>query len=237
MLFRSAGFVQSFRSVIPESVAGSSAGARFEAYGISLEQKFSTGTYLGFSGELLNSEVRRTVGAFDVLPDELDFAIPSGLREHLDYQEQSLLFTANQLVGQEWSLGARYRLSKAVLKDNFIDVPDGLLSADVFAPRARTEAVLQQLSLLMIYNHPSGFFAKEEVLWYAQSNTGYSPAEPGDDFWQLNAFAGYRSPRRKIEVMVGLLNLTDQDYRLNPLNVYSDLPRRRTVMLRLQLNF
>jgi hypothetical protein len=37
--------------------------------------------------------------------------------------------------------------------------------------------------------------------------------------------------------MVGLLNLTDQDYRLNPLNVYNDLPRRRTVMLRLQFGF
>src|SRR5207247_1289026 len=100
------GFIQSFRSVIPESVAGANVGAKFEVYGISLEQRFQTGTYFGLTGELLNSEVDRTMGTFNVLPDEVDFAIPSGLREHLDYQEQTLLFTANQLLSKEWSLGA-----------------------------------------------------------------------------------------------------------------------------------
>ena len=234
-----AGFVQSFRSIIPESVAGANVGARFETYGISLEQKFHTGTYLGVSGELLNSEVRRTVGAFDVLPDQLDFAIPSGLREHLDYQEQSLLFTANQLVNEEWSFGARYRISQAVLKDNFVDVPNGLPPAAFvnFQPRQRLEGVLHHLSLFAIYNHPCGFFGEGEAHWYAQENKGYTPKEPGDDFWQFNAFAGYRFPRRKAEVALGLLNITDQDYRLNPLNVYNELPRTRTLMVRLRLNF
>ncbi|MBI3852328.1 MAG: TonB-dependent receptor [Verrucomicrobia bacterium] len=231
-----AGFVQSFRSIIPESVAGANVGARFETYGISLEQKFSTGTYLGVSGELLNSEVRRAVGTFDVLPDQLDFAIPSGLREHLDYQEQSLLFTANQLVDAEWSFGARYRISQAVLRDNFVDVPDGLIFGN-FQPRQRLEGVMHHLSLFAIFNHPCGFFGEGEARWYTQENQGYTPKEPGDDFWQFNAFAGYRFPRRKAEVALGLLNITDQDYRLNPLNVYNELPRERTLMVRLRLNF
>jgi hypothetical protein len=34
-----------------------------------------------------------------------------------------------------------------------------------------------------------------------------------------------------------LLNLTDQDYKLNPLNLYDDLPRSRTLAVRLQLSF
>ncbi len=231
-----AGFVQSFRSLIPESVAGASVGARFETYGISLEQKFHTGTYLGISGELLNSAVHRTVGTFDVLPDQLDFAIPSGLREHLDYQERSLLFSANQLVNKAWSFGAGYRISQAVLKDNFVDVPDGLIF-DNFQPRQHLEGVLHHVSLFAIYNHPCGFFGEGEAHWYAQQNQGYTPKEPGDDFWQFNAFAGYRFPRRKAEIAVGLLNITDQDYRLNPLNVYNELPRTRTLMVRLRLNF
>jgi hypothetical protein len=166
-----AGFVQSFRSLIPESVSGANVGARFETYGISLEQKFHTGTSLGVSGELLNSDVHRTVGAFDVLPDQLDFAIPGGLREHLDYQERSLLFTANQLVNDEWSFGARYRISQAVLKDNFLDVPDGLNFGN-FQPRQRLEGVLQHLSLFAIYNHRCGFFGEGEAHWYAQENQG-----------------------------------------------------------------
>ncbi len=234
-----AGFVQSFRSIIPESVAGANVGAKFETCGLSLEQKFQTGTYLGISGELLNSEVHRTVGSFDALTDELNFAIPSGLREHLDYQEQSLLFTANQLVDKEWSFGVRYRLSQAVLKDNFVDVPIALPKAAFgnFQPRQRLEGTLHQLSLFAIYNHPCGFFAEGESQWYAQNNSGYGSTEPGDDFWQLNAFAGYRFPRRKAEVMIGLLNVTDQDYRLNPLNIYNELPRERTLAFRFRLNF
>jgi hypothetical protein len=59
----------------------------------------------------------------------------------------------------------------------------------------------------------------------------------GDDFWQFNVLAGYRLAQRRIEVTVGLLNLTDQNYQLNPLTLYNDLPRERTFMARLRLNF
>ena len=75
------------------------------------------------------------------------------------------------------------------------------------------------------------------IFWYSQENKGYTPKAPGDDFWQFNAFAGYRFPRRKAEVALGLLNITDQDYRLAPLNVYNELPRTRTLVLRLRLSF
>jgi outer membrane receptor protein involved in Fe transport len=237
-----AGFVQSFRSIIPESVAGANAGAEFETYDLSLEQKFRTGTYLGISGEILNSTVHRVDGVFNYYPDSLvlDNPVPSGLREHLDYDEKSLLVTANQLLGREWSLGARYRLTQAVLNDNFPDVrvsPPSLNIKNPTIPNQRTEGLLQQLSLSAIYNHPCGFFARGEALWEAQSNKGYKPAEPGDEFWQFNALVGYRFPRRKAEITLGLLNLTGQNYNLNPLNLYNELPRSRTLALRLQLSF
>src|SRR4030095_12704538 len=94
-----AGFAQSFRSVMPESVVGGNAGVRIETFDLSLEQKFGTGTYLGISGEILNSDVERALGAFDVslLSDE---AVPSVIRQRLDFSEQSLVFTANQLLGE-----------------------------------------------------------------------------------------------------------------------------------------
>jgi outer membrane receptor protein involved in Fe transport len=87
------------------------------------------------------------------------------------------------------------------------------------------------------YNHPRGFLAQFQALWNLQSNQGYQPDEPGDEFWQLNAFVGYRFLHRKVEVRVGLLNLTDQDYRLEPLTLYSELPRERTFVARLQFHF
>ena len=232
-----AGFVQSYRSIIPESVVGPTPGARFETFGLSLEQKLRIRTYLSLSGEILNSTVENTVGAFDAFPPGVTFAVPSSLSEDLDYQEKSIQLTVNQLLGEKWSFGAKYRLSHAVLNENFADVPDGVPLLVNFQPRQQLEGDLQQSDLTAFYNHPSGFFAEGEALWFAQSNNGYNPGEPGDAFWQFNAFAGYRSPRRKIEASVGLLNIASQDYNLNPLNVNNELPRRRTMAVRLRLSF
>jgi tetratricopeptide (TPR) repeat protein len=233
-----AGFIQNYRSIIPESIAGANAGAQFETFDLSLEQKFRTGTYLGVSGEILNSTVNRIAGAFDYLPDELEFPVPSGLNEKLDYTEKTLTVTANQLLGRDWSFGGKYRLSEAVLNDNYVDVPNSLVGGFVdFTPRQQMQGILNQLDLTAIYNHPCGFFAEGEALWSAQSNDGYMPGEPGDDFWQGNLYAGYRALHRKMELTVGLLNVAGQDYHLNPLNIYDELPRSRTLMVRLKLNF
>ena len=60
---------------------------------------------------------------------------------------------------------------------------------------------------------------------------------PGDDFFQHNLFAGYRFAHRRAEILLGILNLAGQDYHLNPLTVYAELPRERTFMARLQLQF
>ena len=230
-----AGFIQSYRSIIPESVAGPVPGAQFETYGFSVEQEFPTRTYLGISGQLLNSDAQQMVGAFDYFPLQFPLAVPSGLREDLNYQEQSLRFTANQLAGERWALNVDYQLSQAVLNENFVGVPNTLGTGSV-QPRQRLKGVLNQVDLVMVYNHPCGFYAQPEAHWYSQDNSGYL-AEPGDNFWQLNALVGYRFLHRKAEVTLGLLNITDQNYNLNPLNLYNELPRRRTLALRLQLNF
>lgn len=41
----------------------------------------------------------------------------------------------------------------------------------------------------------------------------------------------------ELQFSVGLLNITDQDYRLNPLNLRSELPRERTFVARLRFDF
>jgi len=237
-----AGFLQSFRSITPESIGGSEAGARFETYGVSLEQKFPTGTYLGVTAETLHSQVERTLGVFE-LDFSSAFARLGGTRDDLDYEERTLLFTFNQLLSDEWSLAARYRLSHAVLRDRFVEALDSELAAedpaalDGFRSHQRLEATLHQLSLDALFHHRSGFFAQGQALWYLQSNRGYAIDRPGDEFLQFNLFAGYRFPRRRAEILIGLLNVTDQDYRLNPLTLYNELPRERTLMARFQFNF
>jgi hypothetical protein len=226
-----AGFNQAFRSIIPESVAGLVPGSKFETWGAAFDQKFDTGTYLGITGEILNSDADRTVGAFDFIG--VPPAVPGGTRERLNYEEKSLTVTLNQLVSKEWSLGASYRISQANAHDQFLDIPASVSPA---ADR-NLSATLQQLNLYALYNLPCGFFAQFSSVWSSQSNQGYSPDIPGDDFWQFNVFAGYRFLRRQAEVRVGLLNIGDQDYRLNPLTLYSELPHERTLMVSFKFYF
>ncbi|PYJ06960.1 MAG: hypothetical protein DME25_05080 [Verrucomicrobia bacterium] len=226
-----AGFNQAYRSLVPESIAGNVPGSRFETADVGLEQKLGSRTYLVLGAELLRSQASRDVGAFDVDGNFATEPTPSHLAETLRYEEHSFMASLNQLLSREWALGARYKLSEAELKTGFPDVSSALI------PPTDTRALLHSLNLFAIYNHPSGLFVEGQAVWTAQSNHGYSPELPGDEFWQFNVFAGFRFPHRQAQITIGLLNLSDQDYRLNPLNLYSELPRERALTVSLKLNF
>jgi tetratricopeptide (TPR) repeat protein len=235
-----AGFNQAYRSLIPESVAGANAAPEFETWAASLEQKLGHGTFLGLSGEILRSEVDRKVGVAELAVRPGDTAatlFAAQTRERLDFQERSLLVTVNQLLGNEWSLGVRYRLSHVELEDEFLDIREGTGLAGGLERQRDLSALLHQLHLFAVFNHPSGFFARAGSIWTSQDNDGYNPELDGDDFWQFNVEAGWRFFRRRMEVRVGVLNITDQDYRLNPLNLTTELPRERTFVASLRFNF
>jgi hypothetical protein len=125
------------------------------------------------------------------------------------------------------------RLSHAEYEETFT-------SAAVAPPQFENSALLHELNLSVLCNYSTaarhGFFSLLEAVWRSQENYDYSPDRPGDNFWQFNVFAGYRFPRRTAELRVGVLNLTDQDYRLNPLNLHIDPPRERTFVISLRLN-
>jgi len=227
-----AGFNQAFRSLIPESVAGPVAGSKFETFHLGAERKFKSNTYLGFDAEFLKSDAAQETGVFEFTTARpFDLFAPSTVHQRLKFEEQSLSINLNQLIGRDWALGARYRISQARLESRFPEVPATVI------PSASNRAVLQQLNLFAIFHHPSGFFSQAQSLWTAQGNHGYDPELPVDDFWQFNLLAGYRFPRRQAEVSLGLLNLTDQNYRLNPLNLYPELPRHRTLVATFKFNF
>lgn len=232
-----AGFNQVFRSIISESVVGSVAAPTYDTAGILIEDRFPTGTYVGVQANYLQSDVDRVVGTFDAITGFGGSIVPpivaSSTPQNLRYEEQDLLFTVNQLVGDEWSFGARYQISYSNLQTIFPDIPT------MVVPGAdhRNKATLHQGQLFALYNHPSGFFGRVEAYWARQSNVGYSPDIPGDEVLQLNAYAGYRFRRNFGDITLGFLNMNDQDYKLNPLNYYNELPRERTLVARVRFNF
>ena len=231
-----AGFNQAWRGLIPESVAGAQAGARLETGAIEWDYRFRTETYLALRGEWNRSKVHRQVGVFD-LPF---LAEPSTTPEHLDFQETSLSVTVNQLVGKGAAFGVQYRLSNAQLKDTYPNIPESVphfFPPSELRPRQELESTLHQVQVFGVYQHESGCFGRVEGLWFLQNNQGYESSRPGDNFCQFNVFVGYRFPRRRAEIRLGLLNILDQDYRLNPLNLTAELPRSRTLTASLRLSF
>ena len=231
-----AGFNDAFRSLIPESVQGLVPGTRFETYGIGLDQKFKTQTYVTVQGEFLQSDASRAVGI--ITNSDQTVPIPdsaSSTGQQLDYKERSLLVSANQLVSKEWVLGVNYKLTYAELNSSFTSIPATLFGASTL--HQDVNAYLHQVDLSIIYQNPCGFFSRFDAIWSEQSNRGYTPDIPGDNFWQYNLYFGYRFLQRRAEVTLGLLNLNDRDYKLNPLTLYNELPRERMLTVSLKLSF
>lgn len=264
------GFLQAYRTVVSESLLGSIGGSEYQFWGISVEQKLPTRTYLGIEYNILQQDIDRTVGVFDFLTTN-DGRIPPGilpssLGEKDSYREDIITATVNQLVGRDFAFGTRYRYTFSKLNQQLDGISDALArandgNAQVLAANAAhlQSAGLHEVSIFGLYNHPSGLFARAEANWYRQENndfvksaiipaTGTPPGQrprfrtnniglKGDDFWQLNLFAGYRFYKNQCEVSLGLLNIGGTDYHLNPLNPYLELPRDQTLLVRVKFNF
>lgn len=229
------GFNQAYRSLVPESVAGLIPGSEFETISAGFDQSLASGTFFGMELEQLSSSGEREVGVFQSFAPLLSAATAGSTPQKLDFRERNLSLYGAQLLGDYFSAGARYRLSEATLNGNFPDLPPA--AAGVNQLNQNNRALLQQVSLTLNFNHPSGLFAQWESAWNGQLNSGYSPELAGADFWQHNLMVGYRFARRHAEFRLGVLNLADTDYRLNPLNVQAELPRARTFLASLRLNF
>jgi hypothetical protein len=144
-------------------------------------------------------------------------------------------------------LGIGYRLAFDELEQRFPEYPSAIFvpAPDGVPQTTRSRALLHTVNLSALYRHRSGLFGRVEAVWYSQGReqmtldfSGRSSGSlPGDDFWQVNLLGGYRFWGQRAEVAVGLLNATGDNYRLDPLNHYSELPRSRTLYARLLLNF
>ncbi len=240
-----AGFNQAFRSLAPEAVAGLTPGAAFETWGLGVDWKGEAGTYCGLEALWLESGAHRGVGTYAVDVD-LDpvTARESTTRESVRFLERTLRLNAHQLLSDDWSLGVRYRVSATDLNSVYTELAATPAAATFPRARSTTEALLQQVQIEARFHHASGAFGSCQALWTRQSELSIRYPEVsarqelgGDDFWQFNVWAGWRLSRRRVEVMAGLLNLTATDYRLHPVSLFADLPRERTLVLRVRFNY
>ena len=237
-----AGFVQTYRTLFPISLTGPVSAQEFETAGAALELKLPTRTYLTMQVERLSSEADNTRGV--LVTDISGGATPitgRGTREKLDFLEHSAEVTAGQLIGDEWTVGARYRFARADLETRLPGVP----VAQYTPANLRDTSDLHAGGVFALYNHRCGFFAGSDVTWFAQDNrqrsfSGGSFATrdlPSDDFPIWNVSLGWRFPRQRGDVTVGVLNVTDENYRLSPVNFYNEMPHERVFFGRVRFRF
>jgi hypothetical protein len=185
--------------------------------------------------ERLTTEGRREVGAvrnsgFSLVPNQA-----MSLEQDVEYREQTLSAYVNQLLGSRWVAGARYSISRSEYELGYPGLPAGLGGLpDVVRD---DEAVLGRLELMAGFNHESGFYAQWASVFHHQQTVASVLKMPDESFWQHDVWVGYRFPRRRAEIRLGVLNLLDQDFRLNPMNEYRPVPRERTFEATLRINF
>jgi hypothetical protein len=225
-----AGFVQSFGSTIPESVDGALSAPDCQVYGGAVDVKLASRTYFGVQVQQLTVSEDEQVGEFFF--SGIPPVTPGGTQRTLNYRETSVAASLNQLLSDEWALGISYRYTDASLKTAFPFIATFSSTVDT-----SQSAALHQANMFILYNHPSGFFARLDNNWYHQNDWGYTPALASTDFWQQNLTIGYRLKRQRGEISFSILNLGDQDYQLNPLTLYNELPRDRTYVGRIKFNF
>ncbi|QJE97249.1 FecR domain-containing protein [Luteolibacter luteus] len=234
-----AGFNQAYRTVISESITGSVEAPYYDIWGLSAEGSIPTRTYWGASVNVIQQEVDRTRGIFTgydagVFPSTPAYFADS-MAEHLEYEERSLSLTLNQLIADQFSVGAGFRVTRSELDAALPELPASI------APFARMEdrATLYEVLLSANWNSPTGLFARLEANYFSQDleDAPSRPYRSGDAFWQFNALAGYRFYDNQCEISAGVLNIGDTDYRLSALNPRQEIVRDRTAVVRCRFTF
>ncbi len=220
------GFVQGFRSLIPESVAGSVEAPEFETVGVGTTWKFNETTFIDIQAELLEANVDRTIGVFGRVNAGM-FSQSSTLEE-LDYEEKRFSVTVNKLYGENISIGGRYEFIQSELDRRFPEIPQTVTAGAI----SNSQSTLQLPSIYAIYNHASGFFSKAEGKWLIQNNHNL----PNENIFQLDAFFGYRAAGRLWDITFGVVNINDQDFQVAPLSPILELPRERSFFVQFKVN-
>jgi tetratricopeptide (TPR) repeat protein len=226
-----AGFNQAHRSLLSESFGGGAAAALFRMFGAALDLKPARDLYVGLDGGVRRSDERNTIGVFDV--PFIGNAAAGTLEEQRRYTESSAALSAHRLFGEEWALGIGGRWTGSELSTRR---PELTASAGAAAAEdARGD--LAELWLRVVFNHPSGFFARAESAWYWQKTSATGAPGASERANQVNLFAGWRFWRQRGEISAGVLNAGNEDHRLSPLTPYNEVPHERVWLGRVKVNF
>jgi tetratricopeptide (TPR) repeat protein len=228
-----AGFPQTFRTIISESLVGSVETPLHTVGGMAVDLTLPTRTWLSLEGKYQGSQVDQQSGYFnyDSRRRPAPYALPASMAQSLSLGESTGVLTANQTLARDWFLMGAYQFTRADLESTLLTIPAPL----TFSRNQSFDSNLQRITASVLYQRPDGWFGRVLLNWYDQENSPNVQVRR-ESFPQLDLFAGYRFPKLHGDVTVGVLNVTDQAYGLYPLTIYQQLPYARMLYVRLRIN-
>lgn len=164
------GFTQSFRTLINESLVGGLSAPLFDISGASVSYKLPSDTYLGAEAFFRTTSATKGVGVLN-LNGLFVYDETSQLKEELDYEEWGGSVYVNQLIGDEWALGARYTYTTGELDRS---IPE-LTAAAIGGFSSSESSALHQAEAYLIWNHESGWYSRLNARFSRRKTTATRP--------------------------------------------------------------
>ncbi len=235
-----AGLTTAYTSIVPTQITSGWAGGTIDTLSLALNGKLSEETYLSFDLSYGEFAAERTFGRFIEnfttgstanQPGEL---IIGEIDQSLDYDEISFTARADHLLTSRTSVGVSFTWQYAHI-DEQLDNDLGVSSTSPYLDD--TSATLYTGSVYARYQNTNGWFAGTDLSYWIQQSDSITPEIGDTNAPNLNLSIGYRLQKQRGEITFSILNLTDEEYELNPVNNYSEPPHERTFVIQTRFSF
>lgn len=235
-----AGLTTAYTSIAPTQVTSGWAGGTIDTLTLALDGKLTEDTFLSFALSYGMFSADRTIGRFtETIPTNATANDPGELtigemEQSIDYNEMSFTARIDHLLTSRTSIGASFTWQHAQIDEqlkNDYDVSNTSPYLD------DTSATLYTGSLYARYQHTNGWFAGTDLQYWIQQSHSISPEIADTYAPNLNLSFGYRLQQQRGEITFSILNLTDEEYELNPVNNYNQPPHERTFVIQTRFSF
>lgn len=217
-----AGFVHGWRGVMPQPFPGQ----EMESLSLGYDHQFPTRTYASLEFSSTEAVAAQFVGFVAVR----NRAEQSGatLREAASYRQNRLRAEVRQVLHPQLVVGVGYEFSDTRFDRRLIDYPDVLTTED---------AEFHQLQMELRWLHPGGWFAVVEGSWNHQSGRLDPATRFDEESWTANAYVGWRERRRRVEITLGIENLTDTEVLRSSVSGLPEGPLERAAVVSARFQF
>lgn len=235
-----AGLTTAYSSIIPNQIVSIMPAGTIDTFSLALTGKINDATFLSIDGGFSTFDGDRTLGQFEETIPNGQIAntdgdvIASKVDQNVDYDEINFSTRIDHLLNRRTSIGASFSWQYAQI-DERLKSDLGINSTSPYLDD--TDAHLYIAALYGRFQHPTGFFAQTDLQYWYQENGSIDPDIDNESAPNLNLSFGYRLRKQKGEVRLSVLNLTDEEYELNPLSNYNLPPQERTFLIETRFNF